>query len=582
MENYYEILGMNFEDSRALDDLTFEDTVVAKASAERERIARLFSDGRITEEEMNTRTRKIEEATATLLNDESRREYDARLEEYLASTRRTRRRVVSEEEAPEKSHVGRKILAGLGITALIATIFIGGMHFDKYLLKGQAFTTKTGDETAVEQTLTAEEVSELRAFLAANETATEAPTETEAPVETEAPAETVAPAETEAPTETTTEAATETTTEAATETVAPAETEAPVEKEQVTIEDMGDIMDDALVETRAQALLDDLNTAGIYRRVSDETVVPYELADLSVYPKYAKGVYTPETMEEIDLRQLQLLDLLISPLNTDYYLFHAAYAQGNDDFRQLLEDEIAAGNVHHVRFDEYLAAYGQNEVFPLVKWITDKRIAINSTLDREEMRVIYEEVGQVMADIMKGNGCTIKVMENGKEVTYRFTSEQLLQYPESALLITTEAQLIFANQYDYVYDQTYVNLDNGETIDFREHPEYYEVVVEDGYKTIYRITGGSRVKVRTMFNDSWEVYNKLNTNGVDENGYPIYDPDIVPLEEIQAWINNGCDFEYEIVDVLINGQTFGQRIQGDMEGMAQNNYAMNHGKTLTK
>ena len=79
MENYYEILGMDFEDSRALDDLTFEDTVVARAAAERERTARLFSTGRITEDEMNTRTRLINEATTTLLDDESRRDYDARL-----------------------------------------------------------------------------------------------------------------------------------------------------------------------------------------------------------------------------------------------------------------------------------------------------------------------------------------------------------------------------------------------------------------------------------------------------------------------------------------------------------------------
>ena len=58
--------------------------------------------------------------------------------------------------------------------------------------------------------------------------------------------------------------------------------------------------------------------------------------------------------------------------------------------------------------------------------------------------------------------------------------------------------------------------------------------------------------------------------------------DKVSLDEIIIWINNGCD-EQLIDQVLPGGQTFGQRIQGDMEGMAQNNYAMNHeGKTLGK
>ena len=66
--------------------------------------------------------------------------------------------------------------------------------------------------------------------------------------------------------------------------------------------------------------------------------------------------------------------------------------------------------------------------------------------------------------------------------------------------------------------------------------------------------------------EQWEVYNKFNGT----------DPDIVSLDEIQAWINNGCDYEWEIDSVLINGQS-------DLEGMAQNNYAMTHGsQALTK
>ena len=46
---------------------------------------------------------------------------------------------------------------------------------------------------------------------------------------------------------------------------------------------------------------------------------------------------------------------------------------------------------------------------------------------------------------------------------------------------------------------------------------------------------------------------------------------------MNAWVNNGCDYEWGIADVLVDGQTFGQRIQGDMEGMALNNYQMVHG-----
>ena len=102
------------------------------------------------------------------------------------------------------------------------------------------------------------------------------------------------------------------------------------------------------------------------------------------------------------------------------------------------------------------------------------------------------------------------------------------------MLLTVDAQLIFANHYE-------IRDENNKVID--SAPE------------------------------QWEVYNKFNGT----------DPDIVSLDEIQAWINNGCDYEWEIDSVLINGQTFGQRIQGDLEGMAQNNYAMTHGsQALTK
>src|SRR5699024_6141732 len=135
---------------------------------------------------------------------------------------------------------------------------------------------------------------------------------------------------------------------------------------------------------------------------------------------------------------------------------------------------------------------------------------------------------------MKGNGCTITVYNDKQEAeTYTYTSEQILANHASAMLLTTEAQLIFANHYE-------VRDINDNVID--------------------------------SVQSTWEVYNKFNGD----------EPDQVTLDEIQAWINNGCDYEWGIDDVLIDGQTFGQRIQGDLEGMAQNNYAMSSGKALTK
>ena len=64
--------------------------------------------------------------------------------------------------------------------------------------------------------------------------------------------------------------------------------------------------------------------------------------------------------------------------------------------------------------------------------------------------------------------------------------------------------------------------------------------------------------------------------------YDIINPDIVTYDEMNAWVNNGCDIDWAIMDVLIDGQTFGQRIQSDIEGMAQNNYYMySDGRSLS-
>lgn len=290
----------------------------------------------------------------------------------------------------------------------------------------------------------------------------------------------------------------------------------------------GDIMDDALVTQRATSLVSELNAMNIINPV---TCVPYTVDECVGLIKYANGVYVPATIEEIDVMHLNLLNLFISPLNTDPYLFHVVYASGNDDFKDMAVE--AATQVKSVDFGEAFCEYGQNGVYPLTRWMQEKREAIYATTDRETINKIYVEVGQVMADIMKGNGCTITIEENGSEKTYKFTSEQILANHASAMLLTIDAQLIFANKYE-VRDANDKVVDSSQTV--------------------------------------WLVYNKFNGD----------EPDQVSLDEIEAWINNGCDYEWGIEDVLINGQTFGQRIQGDMEGMAQNNFAMYSGKSLTK
>lgn len=284
----------------------------------------------------------------------------------------------------------------------------------------------------------------------------------------------------------------------------------------------GDINDDALVTERATTLVNQLNDMGI---VNPSTVTAYTVEEIKTLILYINGVYTPTTLEEIDVLHLNLLNLLISPLNVDPYLYHVVYASGNDDFKDMVNPEA----IKPIDFGSALAEYGTNGVYPLTEWIQQKREDIFKATDRETINSIYVEVGQVMADIMKGNGCTIKV----DDVEYTYTSEQILANHASAMLLTTEAQLIFANHYE-------VRDINDNVID----------------------------SVQT----TWEVYNKFNGD----------EPDHVTLDEIQAWINNGCDYEWGIDDVLINGQTFGQRIQGDLEGMAQNNYAMSSGKTLSK
>ena len=214
----------------------------------------------------------------------------------------------------------------------------------------------------------------------------------------------------------------------------------------------------------------------------------------------------------------------------DFFLAPGVLKTYKKQFKQTLFDLLEYSDfITFVNFDKIV-----EQINKLTSIEFDVAIFDKYAKGSEEIKRIYSEVGQVMADLMKGNGCTITVTIDGKENTYTFTSEQVLANHASAMLLTVDAQLIFANHYE-------IRDENNKVID--SAPE------------------------------QWEVYNKFNGT----------DPDIVSLDEIQAWINNGCDYEWEIDSVLINGQTFGQRIQGDLEGMAQNNYAMTHGsQALTK
>lgn len=287
-----------------------------------------------------------------------------------------------------------------------------------------------------------------------------------------------------------------------------------------------DINNETVVREKAATLVDELKAANIVNPTTGSLYTEDEVYTLIMY---SWGLYTPETMEEIDVLHLNLLNILISPLNTDEYLYHVAYVVGNDDFKDMAGD----GAKVKPDFASAFAEYEENGVYPLTVWMQQQREAIYSTTDKAEIKRIYTEVGQVMADIMKGNGCTITIYEDKDEYTYTYTSEQILANHASALLLTIDAQLVFANNYE-------LRNENGEVID--------------------------------AVPNVWKVYNKFNGD----------EPDQVSLDEIQAWINNGCDYEWGIDEVLIDGQTFGQRIQGDMEGMALNNYTMSGNKTLGK
>ncbi len=513
MKNYYEILGIDFEDSHELDEETFRETVLSRYRATMDEIEDAYDNDEISIDEFSAQTADLKEAKKTLLDVDLRDEYDEELEEYLEA--RPLKVTDEEEDKKNSSGKGKKVLATIGVVALCAAIVLGAKGCSNKL---SSKSSANNNETTVETQL-----SESTSYNDTTEESQVVTTETESETQTQESETQTQETETETQTQ-----------ESETQTQ---ESETQEVRHAVNY---GDVMDVELVNKRAAVLVEQLNKAHVINPVTN---VPYTQEEIVALIQYSNGVYIPTSQEEIDILHLNLLNLLISPLNTDDYLFHVVYASGNNDFAEMSAESSLNNREHYIGFAEAFAQYGENGVYPLIQWIQQKRFEIYSTNNREEINAIYREVGQVMADLMKGNGCTITLYEDKSEQTYTFTSEQVLANHSSAMLLTTEAQLIFANHYE-------VRDINDNIVD--------------------------------QVSTTWEVYNKLNSNGVDEDGKPIIEPDIVSYDEINAWINNGCDYEWSIDSVLIDGQTFGQRIQGDMEGMAQNNLAMSQGKTLTK
>ena len=348
MKKYYETLGLN-------EDATLEEVNNAFSRLSLE-LYNLRAEGKISAAEYKRRFREIELAHSSII--EHAKEVAATKAQKVPvvvtpvkAEQKTEPQVEPEQENNQngkKSGTGWKIATGVLTVALIASLFAGG-------LKG---CSKQAEETGAYVT----------GRPAATETLNDEPSKTdEVPVTEEKPDETVEQ-----------------------------ETTAEDYSDRQVVVDLGNVEDDTLVRARAQELVDQLNAAGI---VDPVTTVPYTVDQIFALIKYANGVYTPETMEEIDVLHLNLLNLLISPLNTDDYLYHVVFASGNDDFNELLNS-----NPTHAVFGEAFAAYGENGIYPLVQWFEQKRIEIYSATDRETVNAIYREVGQVMADLMKGNG----------------------------------------------------------------------------------------------------------------------------------------------------------------------------------
>ena len=91
--NYYEILGIDFEEAKKLEVETFKEVVISRAAIVNEKLDQDFNSGIIDEEEFNTRTEDVKAAVTVLLDETSRKEYDEALEKELERIKKTLRAV---------------------------------------------------------------------------------------------------------------------------------------------------------------------------------------------------------------------------------------------------------------------------------------------------------------------------------------------------------------------------------------------------------------------------------------------------------------------------------------------------------
>jgi hypothetical protein len=282
---------------------------------------------------------------------------------------------------------------------------------------------------------------------------------------------------------------------------------------------MGSVEDPALVSKYAAELLENLNAINVLT-VSD---TPYTQEYIQNLILFAYGKYVPRNMAEVDQMYLDLIHIMQSPLyNEGGYGFHIAYANGVEELKTEAENTQPGNDILLV--DAFLG-YGSEDsaTYQFAKWLEGKRVAIYSTTDRDEISVIYNEVGQAMAEIMKGNGFTFTVKVNNVERTYTVTSEMLANKPVAAEVVIGQFLLVMQNRRDQFIPET------GETITEKS---------------------------------AWEVTNMYNPGTVD----------VVTYDEENAWVNPDCQEKWLIDDAMspYHGYTLDQISQMTIEGMAQN------------
>ena len=496
--NYYDILGIDFEEAKDMEAETFRETVLNHAGKVNDKLNKEYEDGIITEEELETRKEDVRQAAVVLLDADLRARYDEDLAADLEAHKTKRgTKVTGEEEAPATSKKGKTVLKVLGVIALCGLIIWGVKSCtDNHWLERNGSTEPT---TAVEQNVDTKD---------GYNTNTSSSTDTTAASEDE----------------------TESSETADDETKEEETKEEETREDAFEARDMGSVEDPALVSQHAAELLENLNAINVLS-VSD---APYTQEYIQNLILFAYGKYVPSNMAEVDQMYLDLIHILQSPLyNEGGYGFHIAYANGVEELKAEAENTQAGNNILLV--DAFLG-YGTEDsaTYQFAKWLEGKRVAIYSTTDRDQISAIYNEVGQAMAEIMKGNGFTFTVTVNNVERTYTVTSEMLANKPVAAEVAIGQFLLIMQNRRDQFIPET------GETITERS---------------------------------TWEVTNMYNPGTVD----------VVTFDEENAWVNPDCQEKWLIDDAMApyHGYTLDQISQMTIEGMAQNLGFMANPKEFT-